>query len=218
MHFMPFPKKVILALALTCAASSLLAEEYPFTEAIANATVLSKGPRPGDRGKLYFNVQGDTSANFASFAVADFTIRTLGKIEVTDIKVRLSQSNSQFSVGGGVEFWLSTDTTSSIEPGSVLAYDFLDTPGGLARQLPQALYLGKGVYTKQENGVPDTFSFTPKAGENEEAFAQLASVAMTGETLRLIVTAKDATTAATWAGEQHLEYSGPELSFTYTAE
>jgi hypothetical protein len=172
-----------------------------------NATVQPGGPRPGVNGKQFFNMEGSTNGNFASFGVVDFQSAPTS-VPVTSLTLDLTQANAAFTNNGALIFYLSTDTATNIEPAtSPLTYSAADTPTGLGTQLSLLFLLGAGSFTQGSNGTVDAFTFSPSATAINYLESQLAA----GGRIRLIIAPGDATVAATYAGFSNTGFSGPQL-------
>src|SRR5581483_7968084 len=150
--------------------TALRADPYAVL-AFDNATVQPGGPRPFSNGKNFFNMEGSSSGNFASFGVADFNSVNLadssGNLIVNPptglntITITLSQANAAFTTGGALNFYLAEDTTTSIQPNdAAVLFDTNDPNGeGLNGQLAPVHFLGSATFTQSDNGTVDTFTF-----------------------------------------------------------
>lgn len=185
--------------------------------AFDNATVQPGGPRTGSQGKSFLNVEGSNNGSFASFGVIDFSAASFGLTEtvgsISQLNLSLTQSNAGFTNSGGLNFWITTDITSSIQPGGGLFFDASDNPDGIGSQLNTRYLLGAGFFTEVASGQTDTFSFSSFDPDLE---AILISALNSGDNLRIIVSPTDAATAATWAGVGG-SFQGPMLNFEYAA-
>jgi hypothetical protein len=179
------------------------------TAATDNATVQPAGPRPGDNGKRFFNMEGSANDTFASFGVIDFPAPQPGYpvASVNALTLRFTQQNAAFTHDGGLRFYLTADTTTDIQPGSPLHFDAADLPGGLDGQLLPRFFLGTGTFIEVANGAEDSFPLSLSA----DAQAFLTDQLNRGGVLRLIVTPDDATVAATFAGFSNTDSAGPLL-------
>src|SRR6202011_1757423 len=78
------------------------------------------------------------------------------------LSLTLTQSNAAFSNNGALQFYLTTDTTTSIDAGtSPLFYDAANLPTGLGSQLGTNYLLGLGTFMPVSTGTQDRFSFSP---------------------------------------------------------
>jgi autotransporter-associated beta strand protein len=211
----------------------------PFTKATAdlvsatattNATVRPGGPRSGSSGIAFFNVQGSNAGSNASWGVLDFSVDAFNlDFPVTDVAtltLDLTESNASFTVGnGGLAFYLTTDTTTSIAAGSSpLVFDADLSPEGLGTQLgtlgTSLFALGTGTFSSNTgntgSGTLDSYPLTLSGDALDYFIDQLNT---DGATLRLVVTPTDLTGASTWAGATNTTTSWrPSLSFEATLD
>ncbi len=183
------------------------------TEAFNNATVQPAGPRTGSGGKNFFNIEGNNHGQFASFGVADFNAANLGigqpVADVVGIRLKLTEDRAAFSAAGSIRFWLTEDTTTSIDPGTPppIAWDASDLPNGLGGQLVPRYELGTGTYTPTADGTLFEYTLSLSPAAKSYLINQLNSSA----TIRLIVSPADDAVAATYAGYSHSSLAGPTL-------
>jgi hypothetical protein len=196
--------------AIFCVPQTTLADTT--TPATNNATVQPGGPRAGDNGKVFFNMEGSSNDTFASFGVVDFQLPDGSTFNPGDLlSITLTQANASFTSDGMLAFYVSTDTTTDIEPDtSPLAFDPTDLPTGLGNQLDTKYLLGCGAFTQVADGSMDTFSFMP----TDEALSYLMNEISTTGLIRVIVAPADPTVAATYAGFSNTEFQGPALTLT----
>jgi hypothetical protein len=192
--------------------------------AVDNATVQVEGPRPGDNGKRFFNMEGNQNGDctvemvppcFASFGVADFDsdcLQIRGEIEsIRSLTVTFVQANASFTHDGALHFWLTTDTTTDIQPSEedpAIKFALADDPDGLADQLIPRFFLGDGTFTQVEDGHPDPFSFPL----SRQAERYLVRQIRHHGTIRIGVSPADGAVAATYAGHANDEFSGPLIT------
>jgi hypothetical protein len=179
-----------------------------------NATIQPGGPRTGTNGKVFFNAEGSSNNTFASFGVADFqTPAGVTFAAGETLSLTLTQSNASFTHNGGLLFYLSSDTTTSLQPGtSPLSFNASALPAGLGSQLATTYLLGTGIFTEVADGHADVFSFTPTGA----ALAYLTTEIDTAGVIRLIMAPGDGTVSATYAGFSNTTPStpGPELTLS----
>jgi len=184
-----------------------------FLPAVNDATVQSGGPRSGVNGKQFFNMEGSANGTFASFGTLDFQSSPTSA-QVTSLTLDLTQANAAFTHNGALLFYLSTDTTTNIEPGiSPLIYSIPDIPTGLGAQLSPAFLLGAASFTQVSDGTVDAFSFSPSATAVNYIDNQLA----VGGRIRLVIAPADSTVAATYAGFSNTQFAGPRLTLVSPA-
>jgi len=209
-----------LAVPLFALSGSRARAEQISVLAFDNATVQPAGPRPGDNGKRFFNMEGNQNGNFASFGVADFTFPHRGEdgdeseIEsIRDLVVTLVQANAAFTADGALHFWLTTDTTTDIQPSDDPAISFIraDDPDGLDQQLVPRFFLGSGMFVQVDDGQVDTYSFRLSRGPRRYLRRQIGR----GGTVRIVISPADGTVAATYAGFSNMEFTGPVLTISF---
>jgi hypothetical protein len=181
-----------------------------------NATVLPVGPRTNgnpdptvDPGKFFFNAEGPSNGAFASFGVLDFTVPAgLNVSSITGLTLMLTESNAAFTAPGTLNFYLTQDTTTSINAGtSPLAYNKSFAPEGLGAQLSPNFLIGTGTFNTTGNtgsGTVDTYTLNQLSSA---ALSYLVGQINSGGDIRLIVTPTSDTVAATFAG--YTTNSGP---------
>lgn len=176
------------------------------------ATVLSGGPRPGTFGKLFFNVEG-VNTGFASFGVADFRFAAPGPVGAVGptLTLTLTQSNAAFTHNGGLDFFLATDVTTGIQPGtSPLRFvsGAPGTPDGIDAQLGTLFPLGSGTFTQTASGNIDTYTLTLSPAAQAFLTAQLNGDGR----VRLVIGPRDGDVAATEAGLGNNDGPAPTLT------
>lgn len=206
-------------LAIIAMGAVLSSASFAFmTEAFDNATVQPGGPRSGANGKNFFNIEGEANGSFASFGVADFAAASFGVPfqvgSISNFRVMLTESNAAFTAPGMLDFFLTTDTTTSIQPGSSLVWQNGQNPAGVGAQMP-LIALGSGAFTTTGNvnsGQVDTFNFNLSAAAENYVKNALNS----NGTLRLVITPGQgqAGVAATFAGFSNNTLAGPTMEFS----
>src|SRR5262249_34802747 len=140
------PELWALVAAVCLAAAALRADTFSAL-AFDNATVQSDGPRTGDNGKNYFNIEGINNGTYASFGVADFQSSSFADangnmisgtpIALNAITITLSQANADFTNVGSLNFYLAEDTTTSIQPNdNAVTFDAADSEGLNGQLMP----------------------------------------------------------------------------------
>ena len=152
---------LLLALAATSQATIYSASAFD------NGTITATGPRTNPNNQKYFNAENG-NGGFGSFCVADFHVADLhlsGTVgSVSSFELTLTEANAAFSAPGSLQFWLSGDTSTSIDAGSTaLKFDTSHLPGGVGSQLSPLVLLGSGAFTTTgnvNNGQADVYNFT----------------------------------------------------------
>jgi hypothetical protein len=149
-------------------------------------TVQPSGPRSGDAGSKYLNIEGKGNEKYASFGVLVFEIPK----EIQDKKVKsvtLVQSIPKFAKDGAIRFFLAPD----LDAVGDLKFD-PNAPDGVGDQIKPMHALGSGNFKKVETGKPESFSLTV----DDAAPGQIAK----GGKFCLVIVPVDAAVAATYFG------------------
>jgi hypothetical protein len=146
------------------------------------------GPRSGEAGSKYFNVQGKASDKYASFGVIVFEISK----EVQDKKVKsatltLVQSIPAFAKDGAIRFFLAPELDAT----GGLKFD-PSADNGVGSQITKLVALGSGNFKKIETGTTESFALTVDDAVRDR-------IAKGGK-LCLVVVPDDANVAATYFG------------------
>jgi hypothetical protein len=218
-------------LTALCLPAALRAAPYSVL-AFDNGTIQPNGPRPFSFGKNYFNMEGSTNNNFASFGVAAFNSSALvdgsGNMMpstptgLNAITLSLTQANASFTTAGALNFYLVEDVTTSIQPtDAAVLFDPNDPNGeGLNGQLAPVHFLGSGAFTGTYNavdtsGTADTFIFPPDTTTKLDpatvayvlgVLTALNTDGSVGGPLRVVITPADPAVAATYAGFSNTLY------------
>ncbi len=209
--------------------------------AAASATVQPNGVRTGVNGTNFFNVEGSSNGNSASFGVLDFSASAfnlsnsnVSGVQGSTISLTLTESNGTFTKAGPLEFYLTTNNSASIVAGtSTLKFQTAtatDTsnspygidpllgvvPGSTAASSYSLFDLGSYTFTPQAtNYQPDTYTLTLSTAAMQAFVNGLSSAG--GGNIRLVIAGTSATTAATYAGATNsFPAERPMLSFTPT--
>lgn len=171
------------------------------TQAFDVATVQPGGPRTGNNGKNFFNIQGNDNGNFASFGVADFNgglLRpTEGAADISNIVLKLYDAPASFSAAGNIRFWLTPNSEIDIQPGtSPLIFDSNFLPDGVGNQIPTLFDLGTGFYAPGTAGDEFVYSLTPNAAAKQLLLDRINDL----DVIRLIITPDQNDVSATFRG------------------
>ena len=164
-------------------------------------TVQPNGPRSGDAGREYFNIQGKANEKYASFGVLVFEIpkEVQGK-KVKSVTLTLVQSISTFAKDGEIRFFLAPDVDT---PGD-LKFD-RNASDGVGSQIKPLQALGSGNFKKIETGKTESFSLTVDDTVRER-------IAKGGK-LCLVIVPADSTVAATYFGaSENAKDKSPRLT------
>jgi hypothetical protein len=222
------------AAALSMWSSSAFADVKTST-AFGAATVQPAGPRTTSNGIVNWNMEASNNATNSSFGVLDFASTPFlgtgqSATALNSLSLTFDSDDASFSTSGQVDFYFTTDTTTSISNAagasplkflgiagtSGAGYTFTNpayAPGGLDLGAPTAngfasgtqfFSIGSGQYTKSSplsTGTPVTFSTSGGTLQlSSDATNLLLSAINAGTNIRLVATDHLSGTAATWAG------------------
>ncbi len=182
----------ILSISAACFlfATSQVIPNQAGVEAVASKslTVQPSGPRSGDAGSKYFNVQGKDNDKYASFGVLVFEIpKEVQDKKVKSVTLSLVQSIPKFAKDGAVRFFLAPD----LDAAGDLKFD-PNAPDGVGSQIKSLHALGSGNFKKVETGKTESFSLTLDDAVQER-------IAKGGK-LCLVIVPADSAVAATYFG------------------
>ncbi len=151
-------------------------------------TIQPNGPRPGDAGKKYFNIEGKDTGKYASFGVLVFEMPKETKAtKVKGMTLTLVQSVPAFSKDGAVKIYLAPD----LDPAADLKFD-AKSDNGIGDQIKVLNELCSGTFKKVKTGETQSFTLTvDDAGKERIA---------KGGRLCLVIVPADSTVAATYFG------------------
>jgi hypothetical protein len=158
--------------------------------AVNNATVQPAGPRTGANGKNFFNIEGAANGAFASYGVMDIQIPTGEPSFVANtLEPALTQANAAFTTNGMLSFYITSDTSTSIDPGT--------SPLQFPTPAPALSFnLGSEIFTQVATGTVDQYIFPLTGALQMYVDNQITS----GGILRVVIEPSDPNVAATWAG------------------
>jgi hypothetical protein len=131
--------------------------------ATRSLTVQPAGPRPGEAGSRYFNVEGVKKDRYASFGVLAFEVPKGGEQagDVQTLSLRLVQSVARFTQDGKVRFFVAEPADRGTEPLAGLKFE-AGSSGGVGKDAFKALHsLSSGTFKKVETGHAETFELKP---------------------------------------------------------
>jgi hypothetical protein len=151
-------------------------------------TIQPTGPRSGENGTRYFNIEGKDNDKFASFGVLIFDIpKEAQDKKVRSVTLTLVQSVPGFAKDGAIRFYLAPDLDAAED----LKFD-TNAIDGLGNRIMAFHAMGSGNFKKAENGKTESHSLAV----NEVLQSQIAK----GGKLYLVVVPADASVAATYFG------------------
>ena len=173
-----------------CLASFLVNPTQAGEEVVASKslTVQPNGPRPGDAGSKYFNIQGKDNEKYASFGVLVFDLpKEIQDKKIKNLKLTFVQSIPKFAKDGAIRFFLAPDLDATKD----LKFDPKNSDG-VGSQIKSLLPLGSGDFKKIETGKTESFSLAV----DDAARGQIAK----GGKLCLVIVPADGAVAATYFG------------------
>jgi hypothetical protein len=173
-----------------CLASSVVVAVQAGEELVASKslTVQPNGPRPGEPGSKYFNIQGKDNDQYASFGVLVFDMpKDIQEKKVANVTLTFVQSIPKFAKDGAIRFFLAPDMNAAKD----LKFD-AKAPDGVGDQIKPLHPLGSGNFKKTETGKPESFSLTV----DNSARAQIGK----GGKLCVVIVPADPAVAATYFG------------------
>jgi hypothetical protein len=136
------------------------------TTATKSLTIQAGGPRLGETGTRYFNVEGVRKERYASFGVLILEVPK-GASQAGDIekmRLQLFQSIARFSQHGKLRFFLAEPRDGGTESHAGLKFD-AGSSGGVGKDAFKAMHpLGSGTFKKVETGHADTFELKANGG------------------------------------------------------
>ena len=183
-------KRISLGIACVSLVTFLIVPALAGEEVTASKslTVQPTGPRSGDAGSKYYNVQGKDSGKYASFGVLVFELPKETKApKIKGLTLTLVQSVPAFSKDGAVKIYLAPE----LDPAADLKFDS-KSDNGIGDQIKVLNELCSGTFKKVKTG--ETQSFTLKL---DDACKERISK---GGRLCLVIAPADPTVAATYFG------------------
>lgn len=191
----------VAALALAC-----LAQAPPprpdRTELVAEASaqIQGNGPRDGDEGKAYANVQGaGSNPRYASYAIFDFRItpRSGRTPKSGPVLLHLTQSVTKFTRDGKLRIFLVDGGPGELPAlAPTLRFEPARVPDGLGNNLPRLVPAGTFDFLKGGTGDADPIPLALDDAGRKLVADRLAS----GGTIRVVVVPDIPHVAATYFG------------------
>jgi hypothetical protein len=184
-------------------ATVIVTPSFAETEVVASKclTIQPTGPRAGDAGSKYFNVEGKSNEKYASFGVLVFEIpKEIQGKQIKRLTLSLVQSIPKFAKDGRIEFFLAPDLGDEGE----LKFD-PNASGGVGNQIRSLLPLGSGQFKKIETGKVDVFNLTVDDTVRER-------VARGGKSCLVIVPGDEAVAATYFGAAGDAKDKSPRLT------
>ncbi|MFI4917811.1 MAG: GC-type dockerin domain-anchored protein [Phycisphaerales bacterium JB060] len=222
--------KPLIALCGLAVASTAMAQETLSAVATTTGTIRPDGPRGGDGGDRFFNVQGTASGGgtFDSYGVARWDLSTVrdefdtlfpGGWEVTGLALELTQDNAPFTNDGFVAVYYSTDDTADIKTAlSDLFFPFFDM-GSPQLELGDPNPILSFLFFETATGDIDRYDQDGGPGGRSEALELIDPIKADIENQDLLtlvfVDDTDPNVSATYRGQAPFEgREGPKLFIT----
>jgi hypothetical protein len=170
---------------------------------VVTGTIQAAGPRQGNNGDRFFNIEGDGNTGFSSYGVLRFDLTGVkstldttfgaGKYAITDVTLSLTQANAAFSAAGTVLVALTSDDTADIKTtNSPYKYP---TPAPPDQEAITSL-----TFTPVATGTVDTVDLATNTAGSSDLISHILSSA----TVTLVLNPDNANTpavAATYRGQ-----------------
>ncbi len=184
----------VVGLIVVCAGPFVRADDKDRVEVSSSATVLPTGPRGGNNGSRYFNIQGKGNAQFACFGVLDFPAPAdkAALDQEARLALTLTQSIARFSKDGKVKFYLVADVNV---PFKDLRFDAA-AADGLGKQFEARFSLGAAEFKLEKTGTENVFTLAL----DEAARAALRDQVKSAGKIRIVVVPDGEVVAATFFG------------------
>ena len=185
-------------------ASFVVSPTFAGSEVVAtkSLTIQPTGPRSGDAGSKYLNIEGKSNEKYASFGVLVFELsKEIQGKQIKSLKLNLIQSIPRFAKDGGIKFFLAEDPSDE----GKLKFD-PDALDGVGSQIRSLHPLGSGQFKKIETGKADVFTLTLDDAVRERL--------VKGGKMCLVIIPADETVAATYFGAtEGAKDKSPRLMF-----
>lgn len=172
--------------------------------AVETATVYENGPRDGEKGRLYLNIEGASHGQFASFGYAVFDPSVLddnqGANRILSLTLELTHAPSRFSTAGKVQIWLAPSPMTL--PGN-MRFDPTARPTGVGTQVGRLIPL-IGNFEYDPNLSPGAMFFW-EITATETLLSQIRNAIQTKSLIHLVITPVGEDVAATFAGMDWVE-------------
>jgi hypothetical protein len=156
--------------------------------ALKTLAIQPNGPRSGDGGATYFNIEGKDNEQYARFGVLVFEIpRELQDKKVSRVTLTLVQAIPRFAKDGAIGFFLALD----LDAAEALKFDS-NAPDGVCKQIKYLHEVGSEDFKKLKTGETESFSLAMDDVVRE----RLAK----GGKFCLVIVPADSAVAATYFG------------------
>jgi hypothetical protein len=150
-------------------------------------TIQPTGPRTGDGGSKYFNIEGKDNGKYASFGVLVFEMPKTDASKIKSASLTLVQSIPQFAKDGAVKIYLAPE----LDPAADLKFD-VNSDNGISDQIKVLNVLCSDKFKKVKPVETQSFTLTLDDACKER-------ISKSGR-LCLVIVPADSTVAATYFG------------------
>jgi len=194
----------LLSIPLTCCSLAIFlvpAQAGVEVAASRSLTIQPGGPRSGDAGSKYLNIEGKDNDKYASFGLVVFDIpKEVKGSQVKGLTLTLIQSIPQFAKDGTIKFFLAPDVDAAED----LKFD-PNSPDGVGTRIKPLHALGSAAFKKVETGKTESIALTVDDSVRER-------IAKGGK-LYVVIVPADATVAATYFGaNENARDKSPKLT------
>ena len=194
------PTLFLALAALPIMAGSALGGDGLESTATESVMVQSSGPRTGDSGKTYANVQGQEAGSdprFAGFAILDFpAAKSSAKARPKSLNLTLTQSVARFTRDGKIKFYLAAESAAGLEATARRLKFDPKQPGGVGDQMGKLVPLGAADFAKGGSGDADVYPLPLDDAARKVVEDRLRA----GGTIRVVIVPEDLHVAATFFG------------------
>ncbi len=180
-----------VSIPLTCCFLAILfasARAGVEVRATRSLTIQPGGPRSGDAGSKYLNVEGKDNEKYASFGVLVFEIpKEVKGSQVKGMTLTMIQSVPQFAKDGAIKFFLAPE----LDAASDLKFD-PSAPDGVGSRIKPLHALGSANFKKIETGKMESYPLTVDDIVRERISK--------GGKLSVVIVPADSAVAATYFG------------------
>jgi hypothetical protein len=212
---MKYVAAFVLALALCTSAVADTLSAYAYE----TGTIQPNGPRTGDNGNRYFNIEGADYGDYASYGALRWDTSDIiagfdatygaGNWQIDEVTVAFTQEPAFWVTDGPMDIFFASNDTINIKTGNDVVYGDMGAPLGVDvdNDTPVASY----NFVGGAQGQVDYHTFSD--------VATIEADMMNDTTLTLMVYEGASSTAAGYRGQE--EYEGrmpPQLIITATPE
>jgi hypothetical protein len=165
-------------------------------------TVQAAGPRSGEAGTKYFNIEGKDKDKYASFGVLVFELpKEVADAQVKAMTLTLTQSIPTFSQDGAIKIFLAP----ALDAAKELKFD-PSAADGVGDQIKPLCALASANFKKVETGKTETYALTIDDAVRER-------IAKGGKLCVVIVPADPSVAATYFGANEEAKDKSPKLTF-----